>query len=46
VKVEVLRYDGMLHGFLACAGVIGRAAGGLGEIGGAVRSSLQRLSEV
>jgi acetyl esterase len=42
VEVEVHQYDGMLHGFLGCAGVVDAAWQALDVAGVAVRRALLR----
>lgn len=42
VPVELHRFDGMLHGFLACSGVVDRARDAVAVAGRALRTSLGR----
>jgi acetyl esterase len=42
VPVQPRRYDGMLHGFLACAGIVDEAWVAFDELGHAVRDGLAR----
>jgi hypothetical protein len=43
--VTVRQFDGMLHGFLGCAGVVDAAWEALDEAGGVVARALRRAAQ-